>query len=107
MNAWNTINTLSAKPLEKAIFILDTMSTDLSISILEYLKKYQNANILDLTVHLGIDSSTIEAQMDLLGIAGIVQQQNNFYTATYSLNVNRIKEVNSIAKELSTGRFRK
>ena len=107
MNAWNTINALSAQPLHKALFVLETMSTDLSISILEYLKKNQNASLLDLTVHLGIDTAAIESQMDLLGLAGIVQQRSSLYDTTFTLNKCRIREVNAIARELSEGRIRK
>ena len=107
MNAWNTINALSAKPLNKALFVLETMSADLSISILEYLKKNQTANLLDLTIHLGIDSTSIEAQLDLLGSAGIVQQRSNLYTTSYCLNQKKMKQVQSIAKQLCEGRIRK
>jgi predicted transcriptional regulator len=107
MNAWNTINALSAKPLSKALFVLETMSTDLSISILEYLKKNHTANLLDLTIHLGIDSSSIESQLDLLSTAGIVQQRSNLYATSYCLNKKKIKQVRSIAKQLCDGRIRK
>ena len=100
MNAWNTINALSAKPLEKAILVLETMSTDLSISILEYLKRHKNATLLDLTIALGMDSSTIESQLDLLMMTGVIRPKTDLYNTTYKLNLQRVRQVSGIAKKL-------
>lgn len=101
MNTWNTIKPSSAKPLEKAISILETLSHDLSISILNYLTKHGNATILDLTIHTGIDSSTIESQMDLLGNTGVIRPQSNLYNCTYALNFQRLKQIKAIGKQLN------
>ena len=107
MNTWNTIKPSSAKPLEKAISILETLSHDLSISILNYLTKHGNATVLDLTIHTGIDSSTIESQLDLLGTTGVVFPKTNLYNCSYALNCQRLKQIKAIGKQLNQRKRKK
>lgn len=101
MNTWNTIKPSSAKPLEKAISILEILSHDLSISLLNYLLKSGKATVLDLTIHTGIDSSTIESQLDLLRSTGVVSQRSSLYNCIYTLDYQRLKQIKLIGKQLN------
>ena len=101
MNTWNTIKPSSAKPLDKAISILEILSNDLSISLLNYILRSGKATVLDLTIHTGIDSAAIENQLDLLGSTGVVCQKTNLYNCTYSINTKRLQQIKAIGKALS------
>lgn len=101
MNVWNTILTKSAtQQLDYAIFVLETLSDPVSIPILEYLQEHQSATLLDLTVHTGFDSLTLENQLEALCATKAVWLDTDIYRNLYCIDEDRLQQVSRIAKLL-------
>lgn len=101
MNMLNTTAEKRETALAEAIFILHTLSDPLSESILDYFLENPEATLLDLIIATGIDSMTLDMQLDLLCQTKVVQSYNNLYSSWYQIDYQRLDQVNRIAHQLA------
>jgi len=106
MHTWNTIVKTDTGKFTKALFILETLCEDQSISVLEYLRASRKASFLDLSLATSLDSFVLEEQLQKLCETGVVIQQEHITGSIYFLDYERIAKVNAIAGKLSHRIFR-
>lgn len=100
----NTITHNNVSRLGKALQTLESLCHEQSVPILNFLQEHESAAILDLTLHTGMDSSTLEAQLDRLCLTRVVEQRTDVYGSRYHINYPRLVRVKAIAKKLASFR---
>lgn len=103
----NVLNTLAAKrpaALAEAIFTLQMLSDADHAPILDYLLDNEEATLLDLLIATGADTETLDMQLDGLCQTKVVQLRRNLYGSWYQIDYQRLKKVNSIARQLVEGK---
>lgn len=101
MNAWNTITRTSLPKLDGALFVLEALSDELSIPILEYLKQNRSASFLDLTVHTGLESSALDEQLELLCTTEVIRSVTNVYETRFYFNARRYFRIVILIKQFN------
>ncbi|MCH2085019.1 MAG: hypothetical protein MK226_21720 [Saprospiraceae bacterium] len=101
MNAWNTITRTSLPKLGRALVVLDALSDELSIPILEYLKQNRSASFLDLTVHTGLESSTLDEQLESLCATKVIRSVTTVYETRYYFNTRRYLRIAMLIKQFN------
>lgn len=104
MNICNTISAKWETALTEAIFTLQTLQEALSVRILDYLKENDEATLLDLLIATGMDTHTLDLQLDLLCQTNVVQLRSNIYDSWYKIDYQRLEKVNGIARQLVSGK---
>ncbi len=105
MDTRNTITQSSVSRLSKALQTLESLCHEQSIPILNFLQEHESAAILDLTLHTGLDSSTLESQLDRLCLTKVVEQRADVFGCRYHLNYPRLVRVKAIAEQLASFRL--
>lgn len=100
MNMLNTKATKHQPALTQAIFTLQTLSDSLSVAILDFLLENGESTLLDLTITLQMDTSTLEMQVDLLCQTKVVRLNSDLYSNWYQIDYQRLEQVNGIARQL-------
>lgn len=101
MNMLNTLATRRETALSEAIFTLQTLHDSLSVPILDYLLKNDEATLLDLIIATGMDTFTLEMQLDLLCQTKVVQSDSDLYSSWYQIDYQRLEKVNATAHQLA------
>jgi|GEM_PF-4090148 transcription initiation factor IIE alpha subunit len=104
MNHLNTLVSASTSALTEALFLLETLSDPLSVPILDFLLRHTEATLLDLLIATGIDTETLEMQLELLVQTKAVTKYADWYNAYYQIEIPQIKKVKAIATKLALKR---
>ncbi|MCI5080427.1 MAG: hypothetical protein MRY78_01975 [Saprospiraceae bacterium] len=98
MNAWNTITRTSLTKLDRALGVLETLSDELTIPILTYLKLNRSASLLDLTVHTRLDSDLLDERLELLCSTKVIRQVTTVYETKYYFNTERYNRIAALVQ---------
>lgn len=101
MHSWNTIFPVNTNKLDEAILVLEAVSEVNSFPILEFLREFGDATILDLSLHTGLDTDSLECQIELLCCARVLNQEEDILGSSFSLNYQRLEQVSSVAHALA------
>jgi len=103
MNMWNTMAAEQVSALGKALFMLETLAHPEHESVLNYLLEHQEATLLDLIIATGMDSDSLEEQLDLLCQTGVVQLHSDMHNNFYLADNQQIKTLNRVVRQLVQG----
>lgn len=101
MDTWNTVTVVGSQKLSKALFLLETLSQDLSIAILDYLKQCEGASLLDLSIHTGFATSDLESHLEIMALSEVLCHECSDYGDFYYLNQDRINRLSTLVGQLS------
>ena len=101
MNTWNTITRTSLNKLDEALLVLETLSDELCLKIMDYLKSNHSASFLDLTIHTRLDSSSLEECLEALCATKIITQKSSIYQTKYFFDVKRYQKIARLVKLLN------
>ena len=101
MDTWSTISSVKNGKYSKAIQVLESLSHDFSIPILDCLHMQKSVSMEALQKATGFDLNTLELQLELLCQAGAVKQRNEKAVSYYEICESRIQSVAAIANKLN------
>jgi hypothetical protein len=100
----NTRNTKTVKEpknkLQRSLRILDSLSQERLLPLLNYLLDYQSATFADLLIHTKLDPEALEAKLDLLCGMSILRRGSNGYGDVYELDRRRLETIAALVRLL-------
>ena len=101
MNILNTMPSIKADPLERALFLLNTLTQEDNRAVVDYLVENGNADFLELLVHTGMDSSELETQLELLCEADLLICRSAVTKEQYELNKRQVQKLAELGGKLA------
>ncbi len=101
MHAWNTISRTSDDKVTLAIQLLETVSKDESIPILEFMRKRGGGTFHDILLSLKINAQDLERQLKQLIAAGALKTKKKTTATYYTLNQGRLSTISQVAGRLN------
>ena len=89
--------------LQRALFILETLSDANSEKVLEALKSNQRISFLDLMVQTGLDSTELRQLLEKLHDAQAIEEEEDYRHVRFFANEGRLSGIMSRAKALARG----
>lgn len=101
MITWNTISRTSDDKVTQAILLLETLSQDESIPILEFLRKRGGGTFHEILQSLTVNARDLERQLSTLTSAGILVLRKKTTAKYYTLNRGRLSTITRVAGRLN------
>lgn len=101
MITWNTISRTSDDKVTQAILLLETLSQDESIPILEFLRKRGGGTFHEILQSLTVNTKDLERQLKTLTSAGILVLREKTAAKYYTLNRGRLSTITRVAGRLN------
>lgn len=102
MNTRNTTNTHIHNRAERAMHLLETLQQPHCTGILRYLLDHGQASFLELTIHTGMDSESLEFQLERLCSSSLVRQRSSLLEADrFEPNLSKLRRVTAVVKQLA------
>lgn len=86
--------------MQRSLAILDSLTQESSVPILNYLLHHQHATFPDLLIHSRLDAPVLEEQLEVLCGMKILVQREYLYQTVYELNRQRLRKITSLASVL-------
>ena len=101
MYTWNTISRTSDDKVTQVIFLLETLSRDESIPILEFLRRTKEATFHQIAQHLKVNARDLEGQLNSLTAMGALVLREKTTSAYYTINTGRLSTISKMAGRLN------
>lgn len=102
MNTRNTTKTHIHNRAERALHLLETLHQPDTSGILRYLLDHGQASFLELTIHTGMDSESLEFRLERLCTSSLVRQRSSLLeTDWFEPNLPKLKRVMAVVKQLA------
>lgn len=102
MNTRNTTKTHIHNRAERALHLLETLHQPDTTGILRYLLDHGQASFLELTIHTGMDSESLEFRLERLCTSSLVRQRSSLLeTDWFEPNLPKLKRVMAVVKQLA------
>ena len=101
MITWNTISRTSDDKITQAILLLETLSKDESIPIINFLRKKGGASFPELLQYLKINATELDQHLRQLTAVGAVIRKEKTTIAYYTINQGRLSTISKVAGRLN------
>lgn len=101
MITWNTISRTSDDNVTQAIYLLETLSRDESIPILEFLRQKGGASFHEISQYFNGNALDLEQQLKELIEVGALVLLEKTTAAYYALNQGRLSTISRVAGRLN------
>ncbi len=102
MDTRNTTKTHIHNRSERALHLLEMLQQPDSSGILRYLLDHGQASLLELTIHTGMDSESLEFQLERMCGSSLVRQRSSLFEADrFEPNLPKLRLVTAIVKQLA------
>lgn len=103
MNTRNTTNTATRGRTEHALQLLETLRHSDAVGILKYLLDNGQASFLELTIHSGMDSESLEFHLEKLYCSSLILQKSSLIEADwFEPNRPKLRRVMAAVRQLAT-----
>lgn len=96
----NTLIKLEVKLLDRAGYIINAISNKLRNDILQLIHKEEYINVTDIYLQLGLEQTTASQHLAILRKCGFVFTQRQGKCIYYSVNYERLQEIEVLVKRL-------
>ena len=103
MHAGTTIKPINKKKIQRAIFVLETLSDKNSKQVLETLKEHRSTTFLELMIYTRISNDELELLLDKLCDTGAIVQEEVDWQSLFSVDEKRLSALAAYAKALARG----
>lgn len=90
----------NANLIQRVLLLLETLTHEDSLPIIACLQENNGASFLELLVQTGLESRTLEMQLDLLCDHTLVIRQSNIIETSYRLNLDLYGKLARVAEKL-------
>lgn len=101
MITWNTISRTRDDKVTQAIYLLETLSNDESIPVLEYIRQKGEASFHEILLHFKGNAIDLEHQLKSLTAIGALVLLEKTTAAYYTLNQGRLSAISRVAERLN------
>lgn len=103
MNTRNTTNTHTHNRAGHALHLLETLQQPGASGILHFLLDHGPSSFLELTIHTGMDSESLEFHLDQFCTSSLVRQRSSLLEADrFEPNLPKLKRITAIIQQLAS-----
>jgi ArsR family transcriptional regulator, virulence genes transcriptional regulator len=104
-NAGEANDLLNHDELKKAVLVLRAIHHKLRQTMIEMLEENERMTVTQMYVKLRLEQSVVSQHLAILRKAGIVKTDRNGKFIYYSINRDRIEQINELVEQLSIARI--
>ena len=103
MYTGTTSKPVNTEKMQRAIFVLETLSDANSKQVLETIKGHRSTTFFELMIYTGINSEELEVLLDKLCDTGAIIQEEVGWHSRFSVDEKRLSAFAACARALARG----